>query len=167
MRSQKKHLEKHFWPILPLRIALGPSKNQKGPPLWWKIRNFSDSWCYSSKEAYWFTEWKKTTSALCKVPILKKSRKIAKNGHFWKNGQFWQFSLIFSETALHYELRLFRYIQCIKTVLLSYQNQLSYNFSDFSPLGETLLILGGSERYAQGKGKDWSNMVFKTFFLGP
>jgi hypothetical protein len=35
------------------------------------------------------------TSALCKVLILKKSRKTAKSAHFQKIVQFWQFFLIF------------------------------------------------------------------------
>ena len=38
-----------------------------------------------------------------------------------------------------------RWIQNNKMLLLSYQNQLSDNFSDFSPHGGTLMILDGSK----------------------
>ena len=47
------------------------------------------------------------TSTLSDVPLLKKSRKIPQNGHFWKNGHFWEFFLIFSATVHRTELRFF------------------------------------------------------------
>ena len=47
------------------------------------------------------------TSTFSDVPLLKRSRKIQKNGNFWKNGHFWEFFLIFSATVKRTELRFF------------------------------------------------------------
>ena len=63
------------------------------------------------------------TPALCNVPFLNKSR-TAKIAHFL-------------------EVFLLRYIQYIRTLLLSYQNLHFDNFSKFPSQGGTLMILGG------------------------
>ena len=77
------------------------------------------------------------TAALCKVPFLKKSRKT---GSKWSFLTIWtifdHFELVFlnffrNGTLQRAEIFLCC-IQCIKPLLLSYLNQDSDNFSDFS-----------------------------------
>ena len=68
------------------------------------------------------------TIGLCQVLLLRKSRKTLKNTIFTKMpgfGTFWCFFLIFSVTLLSKDLwNFFCCIQCPKTLLLSYQNQI-------------------------------------------
>ena len=47
------------------------------------------------------------SSSLCIVPFLKKSRKTAKNYHFFKIDNFCQFFWIFSETVVFRDMRFF------------------------------------------------------------
>ena len=91
------------WTYFSGRRKLLTTLNHKGPPLWWKI---------------WFIFWKlfliaqkkcpdalnatQKTPALHNVPFLKKSRKTAKNAHFFKNAVFWSFFLeLFRNVTLH------------------------------------------------------------------
>ena len=82
------------------------------------------------------------TSALGKVPVLKKLRNTTQNGQ--KSSKWSKVTiivgcfLIFSEMVLCREMGFLGCIQCLKTLLLSYQNQQSDNFSDFLPSGGTL-----------------------------
>ena len=68
------------------------------------------------------------TSALYKVPFLKKSRKTVKKGHFWKNGIFCGCSWFFRKWDFAESLGFLRCNQCIKTVHLSYQTAIYDDF---------------------------------------
>ena len=43
-KVEEKHFENHFWPILPLCVALRHPQNQKGSPYGEKSEKLSDSW---------------------------------------------------------------------------------------------------------------------------
>ena len=80
----------------------------KGPPLQkWKMKIIRYFFLIAQMKRLDALNATQKTSALCKVLILKKSRKTAKKAHFWKIVQFWQFFLIFSESVLYRELRFF------------------------------------------------------------
>ena len=68
------------------------------------------------------------TPALCNVPFLNKSRKTAKNAIFFKKAFFKGFSSFIEERYIAESWGLSRCIQCIRTLLLSYQNQHSDSF---------------------------------------
>ena len=84
------------------------------------------------------------TSGLCKVRFWRKSRKTLKNWPFFfftilaKKGNFLRFFLIILETIKYWGILCC--IQYIRTLLLSYQNPISDNFSVFVPKGGTLMI---------------------------
>ena len=76
--------------------------------------------------------------------VAEEIKKIhTKNYFFCKNYRFWCFFLIFSATVLSKYLWVFlRCVQCPKTLLLSYQNQQSKNYSMYS-LGRRLKVPQG------------------------
>ena len=114
----------HFDPPYIIRVPLLDKKKRKNCP----ILDFD-----SSKEASWRTEVNvKNLSALQNIiseKIKKNLEKLAFFAILAKNSFFWSFFLIFSERILWKE----RCIQCIRTLLLSYQNPLSDKFSVFFP----------------------------------
>ena len=68
----------------------------KGPPLQkWKMKIIRYFFLIAQMKRLDALNATQKTSALCKVLILKKSRKTAKSAHFQKIVQFWQFFLIF------------------------------------------------------------------------
>ena len=79
---------------------------------------------------------KQKTPALYNVPLLKKIKKNCQNAHFFSKLPF--FAVFFFLNLLFIQERyiaeswgLLRQIQCIRLLLLSYQNQHLHNFSKF------------------------------------
>ena len=73
------------------------------------------------------------TPAFCNVPFPNESKKNLKQITFKKKmGIFGSFSLFFQERYIVESWGLLRCIQCIRTLLLSYQKQFSEQNSDFS-----------------------------------
>ena len=91
----------------------------------------------SSKEASWCTErnaknrstqqWKVSEKIKKNPQKLLFLTKIAKSGNFFKS-----FSWLFQKPYFVESLGFLRCIQCIKALLLSYQNQLFWQFYGFS-----------------------------------
>ena len=102
--------------------------NQKGPPWLWNV--------WQILQKLYLIAQNKDPNALNATPktpalyivcffVFFKSRKIVKNGIFQG------FSWFFQTTITWKELEFLRLIQCIKTILLSYQIQLLDDFSYF------------------------------------
>ena len=97
-----------------------PPLNQKGPHLGWKIRKVV--WLLiliAQKKGLGALNATQKTSALCKVPFMKKSRKTVQNGQklsTWsKMTVFCPFFLIFSEMVLCRELGFFAFYSVHQT----------------------------------------------------
>ena len=120
-KVQEKHFENHFWSILPLRVALWPPQNQEGPPLWWNQKNCPIVDFNSSKEASWFTEFNKNNFSSV-YRFWKNQEKPPKMGIFQKMANFGSFPWFLQKRHFIKSWNFFRCIQCIKTLLLSYQN---------------------------------------------
>ena len=66
--------------------------------------------------------------AICNVPFLNKSRKTAKNAHFFQKCNFFKgFSSFIEERYIAESLSLLRCIQCIRSLLLSFKKQFLYH----------------------------------------
>ena len=98
---------------------------------------------------------RKTPQLFAKYHFWKKQEKLPKSPKkcaIWKKtGIFGVFSWFFQKRYFAKSCGLLRCIQCIKTLILSYQNQQSDNFFDFSPSGGTLDIWGGQKVTRSGK----------------
>ena len=74
--------------------------------------------------------------AFYKVWFLKKMKKILQNDHFWlfwlKMGTLWGFTWFFQKSYFVQTWNFLRCIQCIRTLILSYQKHILATFSDFS-----------------------------------
>ena len=124
------------WTYFSGRRKLLTTQNQKGPPLWWKFWKIVGILILiAQKKRPGALNTTQKTPALCKVPFLNKYRKPSIKWHFWKKLYFWQFFLIFQERFIVESWGLLRCIQWTRTLLLSYQNQHSDNFSKFSSKG--------------------------------
>ena len=91
----------------------------------------------SSKEGFWCTECNTKNLSSLRITISEKikknRRKMVKNGQNGQKLPFWAgFSWFFQKWCFSESCGFLRCIQCIKTLLLSYLNQHSDNFSDFS-----------------------------------
>ena len=96
--------------------------------------------------------------ALCNVPFLNKSlKKLQKMGFLKKMVNFGSFSWFFQERYIVESWGLLHCIQCMRTLLLSYQKQLSGKKLDFSSrqvMPSTMLLSarwGGQPRPAKGR----------------
>ena len=134
-----------FWTLQNYAGKFWPPQNHKGPPLWWKFWKIVGMLILiAQKKRPDALNTMQKTPAICNVPFLKKSRKTSKNYLFWQKLQkrpiFQGFSWFFPKPYFEKTWGFLRCIQCIRTLLLSYQNPLSDNFSVFVPKGGTLMI---------------------------
>ena len=72
--------------LLPVLVKFQPPKIKRVPPKGEKMKNCWIVDFDSSNEVFWCTECNAKTSALCKVPFLRKQKQKRQNGHFWP---FW------------------------------------------------------------------------------
>ena len=116
-----------------------PPLNQKGPPLWWTFwKIVQKPILITQKKHPDALNATQKTLALYKVWILKKRGITSKNTKVKpktpKKQYFLElFSWFFQKLTFVKSWGLLRCIQCIRTLLLSYQNQLLDNFSESSP----------------------------------
>ena len=111
-----------FWTLQNYACKFWPPKNHMGPPLWWKF--WKIVWMLiliSQKKRPVALNTMQKTPALCNVPFPNKSRKTLKKYFFEKMGIFGIFPWFFLERYIVESWSIVHCIQCIMSLLLSYQ----------------------------------------------
>ena len=117
-----------------VKLILTPPKSKGSPFMMKNLKNCLKTVFDSSKEASWCTECNaKKSHVFTKYGFYKNQEENFKNCGFGpflvKMSTFWGFSWFFQKP---YFVRSWGWGQCIRTLLLCYQEQHSDKFSDFS-----------------------------------